>query len=57
MLRQRSSQLQKYKAAHSKSKTHNATMGTQIKNMAGRMSRRIAVERRRYAAWIADTQG
>jgi len=32
-------------------------MGTQIKNMAGRMSRRIAVERRRYADGMEDTQG
>jgi len=62
VLRQRGSQLQKYKSAHYQcSKTHSTLRkgSSQLqKHQTAPMSRQIAVERRRYAAvGMAETKG
>ena len=60
VLRQSSSQLQKYKVVHSKSAVKHTTLrwgSSQIEKMTARMSRRIALEQRRYAAGMVDTMG
>ena len=59
MLRQRSSQVQKCKAAHENSGVKHTQRydRTLQKHHAARMSRRIAVEQRRYVLGMADTEG
>jgi len=57
LLSQRSSQLQKYKDAHSNNGVKLPWQGSSQmqKHEAARMSRRIAVEQRMYATGMADT--
>jgi len=60
VLRQSSSQLQKYKVVYSKSAVKHTTLrwsSSQIKKMAAGMSRRIALEQRWYAAGMVGHPG